>query len=255
MLYLIKKRHPEIFRRSIVIFNNTSREAPETYDFVERVERELDKPIKWLEFVQKETSKPTFRVVDAKTACRDGKVFENCIEFSGSHVPSKFMRFCTVKMKAQTMQRYVRSLGIKKFVKVLGIRRDEWKSRVSPDLDPKIVRWYPMVDYDITKIQVAAFWKRHHFDLELPTLNGKTMFGNCTFCFHKSEAELDFLRQERPQDFAWAVAMEKKYKGTFKKGTTYEGLKEYSEDMLKKISPASLSGILCQAEDGECNPE
>ena len=46
----------------------------------------------------------------------------------------------------------------------------------------------PLAEASVTVRDVSAFWQAQPFDLELLTVNGRTLEGNCDLCFLKPAA-------------------------------------------------------------------
>lgn len=55
---------------------------------------------------------------------------------------------------------------------------------------------------------VAAFWEGQPFDLELLTVNGRTLEGNCDLCFLKPQRQRLALIKARPEAANWWIRME-----------------------------------------------
>ena len=104
-------------RGDVVVFNNTSAEHPDTYDFAQRCKKEVEEkyniPFFWIEFQTYEDSRkgewrriPTYRLVNSKPFSPNnpdgyhwkGEVFEEVLSLKG-YVPNQFSRICTVNMK------------------------------------------------------------------------------------------------------------------------------------------------------------
>ena len=104
----------ELPKKIKVIFCNTSKEFPQTLDFVERCSTEWGVKITWLEYHSE--SPGHFRKVTPETACRNGEVFEDFIR-SRHIIPNAIKRVCTEAMKILPKNRYIKSLGWVKFHK------------------------------------------------------------------------------------------------------------------------------------------
>ena len=55
----------------------------------------------------------------------------------------------------------------------------------------------------MSKREVANFWRRQPFDLDLPNVDGNCWLGNCDGCFLKSEANVAALARDYPDRHAW----------------------------------------------------
>lgn len=117
-----------------------------------------------------------------------------------------------------------------RFVSHLGIRADEAhrlaktearigrarseKNRAWGDQPPGEAVAAPLIETDIDREAVAAFWDSQNFDLELPP-DGR--YGNCVFCMMKGRASLTALAKEcppeasGPESIDWWAEMETRY--------------------------------------------
>ncbi len=117
-----------------------------------------------------------------------------------------------------------------RFESCLGIRADEahrlakMKARIASAQRRKGRAWgdqppgeavsAPLVEGDIDREAVTAFWKLQQFDLGLPP-DGR--YGNCVFCMMKGRSSLMTLARECPSDASnpesidWWAAMEGRY--------------------------------------------
>jgi hypothetical protein len=97
-------------------------------------------------------------------------------------------RICTVKLKIGVIHNYVRSLGWDHSENDdwVGIRADEARRAAK-----------------LTKEMVGQFWDKQSFGLELPSINGVTMHGNCDLCFLKPTHQIVSLIKEKPGALWW----------------------------------------------------
>ena len=118
--------------------------------------------------------------------------------------------------------------GGAEYVALIGLRADEQVrvTRVGSRAgNPHANRGYegeqvymPLADAGITREEVAEFWARQDFDLELP---GDGAMSNCVYCFLKGSRNLgrvqafmqagDGPETNTPQDVRWWDRMEEKY--------------------------------------------
>ena len=80
--------------QAIVCFANTGKEDEATLEFVYQCEQNWNIPIVWLEYCNEE---PKFKIVDFKTASRNGEPFAAMIE-KKKFLPNSVMRFCTTEL-------------------------------------------------------------------------------------------------------------------------------------------------------------
>ena len=113
-------------RGDVVIFNNTSAEHPNTYDFVRQckqiVEERYKIPFFWVEFQTYEDARQgeyarlnSFRLVNAEPCSKTnpdgyhyrGEVFEEMLSYKG-YVPTVFQRICTKSLKLESSRFFLR---------------------------------------------------------------------------------------------------------------------------------------------------
>ena len=238
-----------------VVFANTGLEMPETLEFVNRCASEWAVAIDWIEW---QADAPGFTVVNHNSAGRNGEPFTALIRHKGA-IPNGRRRFCTDYLKITASNKFLDSLGWGKRTRALGFRTDEMH-RAIPVKGRKYENWYPLIDLGISIREVDAFWRAQPFDLELPTLNGKTWLGNCDGCFLKSEANRAAFVRQFPERAKWWIEQEKYvsekwgHKNVFSSnGTSYEELAQYVDkqgDWIFNLPPEEA--VLCQASEGDC---
>lgn len=209
MLWLFILANGGLPKNCVVVFANTGKEDEATLSFVDRCSKEWGVPIVWIEFYQNER----FRVVDFETASRLGEPFEALIRKNG-YLPNPVTRFCTVELKIRPMHWFLKSLGWTEYNMATGIRADEprrvakIRSRGSSSESASASMILPLDDAGVTVRDVSNYWKASPFDLELPTVNGKTMHGNCDLCFLKGGNQVASLIAEKPERAIWWAKME-----------------------------------------------
>lgn len=248
MLYKILQANDGLPRNAVVSFQNTGREMPETLDFVQQVSERWNVPIVWLEYDITDKGKNYFKVVNHNSASRDGEPFDKLIN-KYRRLPNARFRFCTGVLKIQTGQKYLRSLGWKTWKHAVGIRADEPR-RLIKKSDGKIDLFYPLGEAGKTKHDVEAFWATQPFDLNLPIFNGKTMKGNCDFCFLKSEATLAMMAREHPDLAQWWIDAEQRLDNRFERKRDMATLVEFVQSQQDWVFDEK--DYFCQASGGEC---
>lgn len=190
----------------IFVFANTSREEEETLIFVDKLSKEFDIPIVWVEaVVNPEKGKGTrHKIVDFKSACRNGDVFEAVIKKYG--IPCIASPHCSRELKSVPIRSYARSIGWKDYQLVMGFRKDEPK-RVNLLRAEKLKHWYPLWFWNIYKSDIREFWDKQKFKLELEVWQG-----NCKICYKKSKRKTILQILARPGHAIWIWLMELKYK-------------------------------------------
>lgn len=248
MLYKILEANNGLPSNAVVSFQNTGREMPETLDFVRQVSERWDVPIVWLEYDITDEGKNYFKVVNHNSASRNGEPFDKLIN-KYKRLPNARFRFCTGVLKMQTGQKYLKSLGWKNWKHAIGIRADEPR-RLTKKSEGNIDLFYPLAEAQKTKRDVEAFWMLQPFDLALPMHNGKTMKGNCDFCFLKSEATLALMAREHPELAKWWIDAEQRLDNRFERNRDMASLVEFVQRQQDWVFDEQ--DYFCQADGGEC---
>ena len=194
-------------------FANTGKEHEATLVFADRVAKHLGVTVRWVEFQPDgEKQKDRWQEVTFDTASRNGEPFTSCITQRG-YLPNPVARICTQHLKIKPMEALMRTYGFgrvekKDYSNVSGIRSDEprrvAKMRARTDVDFVL----PLADAGVTAADVVAFWKAMPFDLELPSVNGETIGGNCDLCYLKGATKLLHLIREKPSRADWWIEQE-----------------------------------------------
>ena len=188
----------------VTVFANTGQERDETLQFVDFCDKEYDLNVVWVEAVTHHGDRIgcTHRIVDFRTADRNGDVFEDMIRKYG--IPNKAYPHCTRELKLNPMYSYLRSIGWEKgdYSTAIGIRSDEVR-RVSKKAEADNII-YPLIDlWPTDKIDVNDFWEDQPFQLGL-----KEHEGNCSWCWKKSFKKHCTLIGENRKIFGFPAAME-----------------------------------------------
>ncbi|MYA08527.1 MAG: Nin-like protein [Holophagales bacterium] len=195
----------------VPVFANTGKEREETLVFLDRMDREWNVGLRWLEYRHRRAAaggakdpKHVHGVVDFATAARKGEPFEAMIR-AKKMLPHVVARMCTDQLKVSTIQRYVvRSLGWprKGWTSVLGIRADEPR-RIRAALMENCTVTYPLALADVTLEDVDRYWRQAPFDLGI-----RSDQGNCDLCFLKGKGKLLALIAEEPELADWWIEQE-----------------------------------------------
>jgi 3'-phosphoadenosine 5'-phosphosulfate sulfotransferase (PAPS reductase)/FAD synthetase len=190
----------------VIVFANTGKEREETLEFVHECDKQWNLNVVWVEYTPE---RPLFKVVDFNTASRNGEPFEILID-KRKFLPNVVTRFCTGDLKIKPMKRYMKSLGIKRWIVTMGIRYDEplrWGRILQNTQAGKepFVYDLPMVDWLTSKTDVMEFWANQPFDLGITSDEG-----NCDLCFLKGKAKLAKLIKAQPERAQWWITQEEK---------------------------------------------
>jgi len=212
MLWRVLQSNGGLPGEAVVCFANTGKEDEATLRFVRDCGKHWSVPIVWVEYRNDERG---YAVVDFETASRNGEPFEAIIR-KRNYLPNPVTRFCTVELKIRAMHKHLKSLGWKNgdgWDQFVGIRADEERrvSKIRARPSPETVKetmCLPLADAGITIRDIDAFWSAQPFKLGLPTVNGKTLAGNCDLCFLKAGNQVQTLISEKPERAVWWASME-----------------------------------------------
>lgn len=236
-----------------VVFTNTGLEHPKTLDFIERIAKEWCIDIVWLEYQGKATN-PRWKLVDHKTASRNGEPFAVLIK-ERQYLPNPVARFCTVELKILLLDRWAKdTLGAEfyKHDQLIGLRYDEPRRvaniRKNRRRNPAVT---PMNDAKHTLQDVTNFWAKQPFTLEIPMHQG-----NCQGCFLKSRYRIDLVAKETPEALEWWADQENKMIGvatarnhTFRKDRpSYDAILKQSKMQLPMF-PNFDDTVACHCTD------
>jgi hypothetical protein len=218
-------------REMLFLFANTGKEKEETLIFLNQLDQHFNLGIVWLEAkVNPLKGKGTsFKVVDFKTASRNGKPFRDVIEKYG--LPSKLYRHCTREMKEAPIHKYAKKILGSGYLTAMGIRADE-KHRLAEK--PNYI--YPLAEMNVTKKFINDWWSRQSFNLQLNEHEG-----NCDFCFLKSKNKRVRLIKDG-LNVDWWIDIENEFKTEMqpmfdvRNGDTIEDLVKLAEMEMTQIS-------------------
>ena len=187
-------------------FANTGVENEETLEFVNKCGNYFGISINWLEaIINQEKGKGTrHKIVDYKTASRNGEPFEQLIKKYG--LPNQERFHCTRELKNNTLSSFAKSVwGKEKYYLAIGIRVDEFDRMNDKHKELRIV--YPLISYiPMTKPKINFWWSQQEFRLNL-----KGYQGNCITCYKKSDKKLFQIAKENPSAFDFFDRMEEEY--------------------------------------------
>lgn len=232
MLHETLKANNGLPEDGFVIFSNTGKEVEETLQFVKDCETFWNVPITWLEYI---SEKPGYKVVNFETASRDGKPFEDLI-VKKNYLPNPLARFCTEELKVKIITKFMKDKGIEDFVTFVGIRADEPR-RVAKMKINKDIKETPLATAKIGINHILQFWANQDFDLNLKSVNGNSILGNCDLCFLKKANHKLSLIQDNPDRAIWWINMENKVNAKFNIGhPDYNSMVQYSKKQIDMFS-------------------
>lgn len=180
-----------------VVFANTGKEREETLLFVHQCDVSFGFNTVWIE---RDDTEKLYKIIDYKTASRNGEPFELIIHKYG--IPNTSFPQCTRELKQRVVNKWMKDFVGNDYEMALGIRADEPKRLKQKD---KII--YPLAkEMPTTKLMVNQWWANQPFDLQL-----KGYEGNCDLCWKKSKRKLMTILLEQPELAEWWNEMELKY--------------------------------------------
>jgi len=165
-------------------FCDTGAELPETYDYLDKLETALGKPI-------------------ARLNARKG--FDHWFEVYRGALPSPQMRWCTKKMKIEPLEEWV---GDDVAVSYVAIRADETGRKGYVSTKPNIKAVFPFVEDGIGHDDVLRILR--DAGIGLPEYYEWRTRSGCYFCFYQRKAEWVGLAEKHPDLWDRAIAIEQK---------------------------------------------
>jgi hypothetical protein len=220
MAIMIPKWFPD--HNIINVMANTSKERPESLDFMNQCDKFYNLKLVWLEaeFHEKGVG-VTYNIVKYEDLKRNGEIFEQGIKKFG--IPNKENKWCNRDMKYEVLTKYGNTIfGRNNYSVAVGMRADEM-DRVRKDYKINNV-FYPLMDRKVSSNDRNKFWKDKPIQITIPAYKG-----NCDVCFAKSNRKLMTILKEEPEKSYWWDDMIKKY-GTIK----LEGKDSYNDLMEVK---------------------
>lgn len=194
----------------IVLFTDTGREHPKTYEFIRQFE--INEKIK----------------IHTAMYEKNGLFGFDALIQQKKYLPNRVKRICTEELKINTAKRYLRSLGIMQFENYIGFRFDEERRVKNYQTKwKKVTPVFPLYNLRITKPDVNKFWNEKNYKLQIPSI-----LGNCTCCFLKGQNALIRIMQNYPElaqdwindEHLTKERFNKARFSTYIKGVTYEDL-------------------------------
>ena len=165
-------------------FCDTGAELPETYEYLDRLEASLGKPIARLNAT---------------------KGFDHWFEVYRGTLPSPSMRWCTKKMKIEPIEEWI---GSDEAISYVAIRSDESGRKGYVSTKPNIKAVFPFLEDGIDKSGVMDILEEA--GLGLPSYYEWRTRSGCYFCFYQRKAEWVGLAERHPDLWEKAVAIERK---------------------------------------------
>lgn len=170
-------------------FTDTGKELPEVYEYLDALEKYLEKPIERLS--------PFPRKEDANTAPFDHFLWAE----HGGLLPSRRQRWCTYKMKIKPMGVFV---GRDPAINYVGIRADEMARSKLSSLS-NVTPVYPFIEDGLVRQDILGLLEE---TTGIPKYYTWRSRSGCYFCFFQRKREWLGLRQHHPDLFAKAMRYE-----------------------------------------------
>jgi hypothetical protein len=165
-------------------FCDTGAELPETYEYLNKLEVVLGKPIARL---------------------NADKGFDHWFEVYRGTLPSPQMRWCTKQVKIRPLEAW---LGDDQAISYVAIRSDEKNRKGYVSTKPNISAVFPFVEADIDHEGVLRILDEA--GVGLPAYYEWRTRSGCYFCFYQRKAEWVGLADRHPELFERAQAIENK---------------------------------------------
>ena len=200
-------------------FTDTGKELPETYEFLDRLEVFLGKPIIRLNIE------------------RD---FDHWLTLQGEMLPSSQVRWCTIQLKIRPFEKYVEeNIGNNKVYHYIAIRADEDRVGFKPLKTTSlrnIIPKYPFKEDGKTKEDVYRILEEK--GPGLPDYYKWRTRSGCYFCFFQRKSEWVGLLEQHPDLFELAKGYEKFNPETGERFTWSQG--ESLEELAKPERVAQI---------------
>lgn len=177
-------------------FCDTGAELREVYDYLDRLEDFLGKPIERLS---------------------SGRDFDHHLKRFNNFLPAPHARWCTRVMKLEPLEAFV---GDDPCVSYIGIRADEQRSGYISH-KPNIAARYPFIEDGIVKADVVRILED---SIGMPTYYQWRSRSGCYFCFFQRRDEWAGLAKHHPDLFERAKSYEKTDPITGKRFTWVRGM-------------------------------
>ncbi|MFM7270342.1 MAG: phosphoadenosine phosphosulfate reductase family protein [Actinomycetes bacterium] len=165
-------------------FCDTGAELPETYEYLNRLEVVLGKPIARL---------------------NPDKGFDHWFEVFRGMLPSPQMRWCTRQMKIKPLEDW---LGESEATSYVAIRADESNRKGYVSTKPNISAVFPFIEDGIDQDGVMRILDEA--GIGLPSYYEWRTRSGCYFCFYQRKAEWVGLADRHPELFERAIGIERK---------------------------------------------
>jgi 3'-phosphoadenosine 5'-phosphosulfate sulfotransferase (PAPS reductase)/FAD synthetase len=167
------------------IFSDTRKELPETYEYLDKLENYLQRPVIRL---------------NADLG------FDHWYDMYGGMIPSNHRRWCTKMLKLKPFEQHVGDANVLNYV---GLRADEDRSGYISHKD-NITPVYPFREHGLVLRDIEEILMSSGVGMPPYTKWGRTRSG-CYFCFYQQKIEWVRLKETHPDLYEKAKAYERPY--------------------------------------------
>jgi len=182
----MRQHHPAL--QIEYFFTDTGKELPEVYEFLDKLEGFLGKPIERL---------------------NPDRDFDFWLSEYGNFLPSPRTRWCTRQLKLRPLEHWLRD-DLESGTMVhsyVAIRSDEPSREGYQSTHPNMKVHLPLRDAEIDRAGVLEILSQA--EVGEPAYYGWRSRSGCTFCFYQQKIEWVRLAEHHPDHFDEAVAYEK----------------------------------------------
>ena len=176
----IKDQYPEIHKKVEYFFSDTGAELPEAYEFLDKLETYLGKPIVRL---------------------GTGREFDHWLTVHNDMLPSARARWCTRTMKIKPFEKFV---GDDSVISYVGIRADENREGYISSKDT-IKAVFPFIDDGMVRDDIFRMLED---TVGIPEYYKWRSRSGCYFCFFQRQDEWLGLKENHPKLFEKAKQYE-----------------------------------------------
>jgi len=176
----IKDQYPEIHEKVEYFFSDTGAELPEAYEFLDKLETYLGKPIVRL---------------------GTGREFDHWLTVHNDMLPSARARWCTRTMKIKPFEKFV---GDDSVISYVGIRADENREGYISSKDT-IKAVFPFIDDGMVRDDIFRMLED---TVGIPKYYKWRSRSGCYFCFFQRQDEWLGLKENHPKLFEKAKQYE-----------------------------------------------
>ena len=178
----IKDQYPEIHQKVEYFFSDTGAELPEAYEFLDKLETYLGKPIIRL---------------------GTGREFDHWLKVHNDMLPSARQRWCTRTMKIKPFEDFVKDDSVISYV---GIRADENREGYISTKDT-IRAMFPFIDDGLVRDDI---FRMLDDSVGIPEYYKWRSRSGCYFCFFQRQDEWLGLKENHPKLFEQAKQYEQR---------------------------------------------